>query len=266
MLKFILPLLAYLSGLGFFGLLLAWFLGSSLDRFFALGLGAINPLGNEKRQTIFMETVFLLKGKLAKADGHISQDEVNHVEQFMTQLGMTAEHRKKAINLFKKGSAADFSIDPALDEFLAVCGHTNNLKQLLLVFLIAMALADGVVDQSEDSLLRTVAGRLGFSGADYERLIAMVKGQSHFAGGGFHGGAGSTASALDLEDAYSALGVSANSTDQEVKRAYRKLMSQYHPDKLMGQGVPEDMIKVATEKTQEVQLAYDIIKKHRDKN
>jgi DnaJ like chaperone protein len=47
--------------------------------------------------------------------------------------------------------------------------------------------------------------------------------------------------------------VSKESSEQEVKRAYRKLMSQYHPDKLMGQGVPEDMIAVATAQTQEVQ-------------
>lgn len=258
MLKFILPLLAFFFGFGFFGILVAWFLGSSLDRFFSLGLGAMNPLTNVKRQTIFMETVFLLKGKLAKADGHISQDEISHVEQFMAQLGMTVEHRQKAVNLFKKGSTAGFSIDPVLDEFLIVCGHTKNLKQLLLVFLIAMALADGVVDQAEDSLLRTVAERLGFSSIEYERLIAMAKSQSHFAGGG-----GSATTASDLDDAYSALGVSAESTDHEIKRAYRKLMSQYHPDKLMGQGVPEDMIQVATEKTQEVQSAYDLIKKYR---
>tara|TARA_R110001592_G_scaffold363170_1_gene680912 strand:+ start:10425 stop:11135 length:711 start_codon:yes stop_codon:yes gene_type:complete len=236
-------------------------LGTSLDRFFSLGLGAINPLTKEKRQTIFMETIFLLKGKLAKADGHISQDEIRHVEQFMAQLGMTFKHRKKAVNLFKKSSTAGFSIELVLDEFLIVCGHTNNLKQLLLVFLIAMALADGVVDQAEDSLLRTIAARLGFSSIEYERLIVMVKSQSHFAGGG-----GSATTASDLDGAYSALGMRAQSTDHEIKRAYRKLMSQYHPDKLMGQGVPEDMIQVATEKTQEVQSAYDLIKKHWSRN
>ena len=87
----------------------------------------------------------------------------------------------------------------------------------------------------------------------------MVLNQAHFAGG-------QSTSASALEDAYKALGVSKDSTDQEIKRAYRKLMSQYHPDKLMGQGVPEEMIAVATEQAQEVQTAYDLIKKHRDQN
>ena len=60
--------------------------------------------------------------------------------------------------------------------------------------------------------------------------------------------------------------MTADQSDQEIKRAYRKLMSQYHPDKLIGQGVPEDMVKVATEQAKEIQVAYDLIKKHRDKS
>jgi DnaJ like chaperone protein len=80
----------------------------------------------------------------------------------------------------------------------------------------------------------------------------MVLNQSHFA-------SGQTPTASRLDDAYKALGVSKESSDQEIKRAYRKLMSQYHPDKLIGQGVPEDMIAVATEQAKEVQVAYDLI-------
>ena len=66
-----------------------------------------------------------------------------------------------------------------------------------------------------------------------------------------------------LDDAYKALGVTKESTDAEIKRAWSKLMSQYHPDKLMGQGVSEDMIAMATEQAKEIQVAYDLIKKSR---
>jgi len=86
----------------------------------------------------------------------------------------------------------------------------------------------------------------------------MVLNQSHFGGG-------QPTSASSLDDAYKALGVPKESTDQEVKKAYRKLISQYHPDKLIGQGLPEDMIAVATEQAKEVQLAYDLIMKSRGK-
>jgi DnaJ like chaperone protein len=171
-------------------------------------------------------------------------------------LGMSAEHRQQSIALFKKGAAADFDIKPTLNEFMKVCGHTNSLKQMLLVYLIVMALADGTLDQAEENLLKEIALHLGYNETLFKQIIAMVINQTHFA-------EGQASSAGSLEDAYKALGVTKENTDQEIKRAYRKLMSQYHPDKLMGQGVPEDMIKMATTQAQEVQIAYDLIKKNR---
>jgi DnaJ like chaperone protein len=139
---------------------------------------------------------------------------------------------------------------------MAVCGHTHSLKQMLLIYLIVMALSDGRVDPAEERLLIDIARHLGYDQAAFKRMLDMVLNQSHFAGD-------QATSATALDDAYKALGVSKESSDQEVKRAYRKLMSQYHPDKLMGQGVPEDMIAVATEQAQEVQVAYDLITKSR---
>jgi DnaJ like chaperone protein len=84
----------------------------------------------------------------------------------------------------------------------------------------------------------------------------MVLNQSHFGGA-------QVDPAVALDDAYKALGMSKDSTDAEVKRAYRKLISQYHPDKLIGQGMPEDMIAMATEQAKEIQVAYDLVKKSR---
>jgi DnaJ like chaperone protein len=124
-----------------------------------------------------------------------------------------------------------------------------------------MALADGRIDDSEHRLLLEIAQQLRFSQTEFEQLLKMVLGQTQFGGSGRQTSQRSSASALS--DAYQALGVQASDTDQQIKRAYRKLMSQHHPDKLMGQGVPEDMIQVATEKAKEIQLAYDLIKQHR---
>lgn len=241
---------------GFFGALAAFFLGSMLDRSIAYGVGGVNPLSRAHRESVFLGTVFVLMGKIAKADGHISQNEISHVEQLFQKLGMTAEHRQHSIALFKTGAAAEFDIKPTLNEFMKVCGHTNNLKQMLLVYLIVMALADGTLDIAEEKLLKEIAVYLGYSEELFKQIIAMVINQTHFAGG-------QASSANSLDDAYKALGVSKENTDQEIKRAYRKLMSQYHPDKLIGQGVPEDMIAMATTQSQEVQVAYDLIKKSR---
>ncbi len=255
-------LLGALVGLyafGFLGIFIGYFIGSFIDRFRALGPGGMNPFNTAKRQSVFLETVFILMGKLAKADGRVSETEIFHVEQFMQKLGMTSDHRLKAIALFKQGASPDFDIHPKIDEFIAICGYSSNLKQMLLVYLIIMGISDGHLNAAEEALLRVIAGRLGYHPAAFSQLLDMVSNQTHFAGG-------RSTSASALDDAYKALGVSKDNTDQEIKHAYRKLMSQYHPDKLMGQGVPEEMIAVATEQAKEVQTAYDLIKKYREQN
>lgn len=241
---------------GFFGAIAAFFLGSMVDRSISYGIGGVNPLSRAHRESVFLGTVFTLMGKIAKADGRVSEAEIAHVEQMFQKLGMPPQHRQQAIALFKKGSATDFDIRPTLNEFMTVCGHTANLKQMLLVYLIVMAFADGHLDSSEEFLLKDIALYLGYSQEMFQRIMAMVINQTYFS-------AGKASSASDLDDAYKALGVTNESSDQEIKRAYRKLMSQYHPDKLMGQGMPEDMIAMATAQAQEVQIAYDLIKKNR---
>lgn len=237
---------------GFFGAFIGYFLGSFIDRYKAYGIGGVNPLSQSKRQSVFLETVFISMGKLAKADSHISQDEIDHVEQFIQKLGMSNQHRQQAIALFKQGADANFDLEPSLKKFIAICGNTNNLKQMLLVYLIVMALSDGHIHSAEEIMLKDVARHFGYDQAAFKQILDMVLNQSHFA-------SGQTPTASRLDDAYKALGVSKESSDHEIKRAYRKLMSQYHPDKLMGQGVPEDMISVATEQAKEVQVAYDLI-------
>ena len=256
----LLKFIGFIAGYYFFGLfgaLLGLFVGSFFDRMKAYGLGAMNPLQNALRQGVFLETVFIFMGKLAKADGVVSRDEIDHVEQFMQKLGMTAEHRQQAINWFKQGAAPEFDIGPTCQRFMAVCGNTKNLKQVLMVYLIVMALADGHFHPAEQALLGDIAAHLGYDKAEFRLLLDMVLNQSHFGAG--------QANAVDaLDEAYKALGVTRDSSDAEVKRAYRKLMSQYHPDKLIGQGMPADMIAMATEQAKEIQLAHDLIRKSRD--
>ncbi|NRA42191.1 MAG: co-chaperone DjlA [Pseudomonadales bacterium] len=243
------------SALGIIGAAIGFFIGSMIDRSSQLGIGAVNPLSAKSRQQSFLKTAFQLMGRLAKADGHISQQEIDGVEALMTQMGMQADHRQQAIAYFKQGSAADFNVDQCLAEFKQHCGQTKSLNQALLSYLIVLAMADGVLDQAEQALLIHVAQQLGFSQQEFNQLMAMIGAQNQFAG--------DNAQQAPIEQAYAALGVSENATDKEVKRAYRKLISKYHPDKLMGQGLPEDMIKEATERSQEIRTAYERIQQHR---
>jgi len=242
---------------GWWGVLLGLFVGSFVDRARIYGSGGVNPMQNALRQAVFLETVFVSMGKLAKADGRVSEEEVAHVEQFMQKLNMTPAHREQAIRLFKQGADSEFDIYPTYQRFLSVCGRTKNLREVLLAYLIVMALADGNFHPAEEALLAEIAGYLGYGPEAFKQMMEMVLNQSHFGGK-------KIATAAALDDAYKALGVTKDSSDAEIKRAYRKLMSQYHPDKLMGQGLPEDMIAMATEQAKEIQLAYDLIKKSRN--
>jgi DnaJ like chaperone protein len=240
---------------GFFGAILGFFIGSVIDRARAYGTGGINPLQNALRQTVFLETLFILMGRIAKADGRVTEAEIAHAEALMGKLGMTPEHRTQAIALFKRGVDPATNIELAFSRFMSVCGQTKSLKDVLLAYLITQAVADGHLHPSEETVLADIATRLGYDQASFKHLLDMVLNQTHFAGGP------PTEHALD--DAYKALGVTKENTDQEIKRAYRKLISQYHPDKLIGQGLPEDMIAMATEKAKEIQLAHDLIQKSR---
>lgn len=271
---FLKPITAVI-GLLYFGLpgaILGWIAGSLLSALLTDGPRALLPGGRreirEQRQAVFLKTLFLLMGWLAKADSKVSQSEIDHIEQFMAQMDMTAEHRKQAIVYFQDGVKADFHIEETLAKFLDICGKSLQMKHLLLVYLAGVALADGQLHQAENELLARISAKLGYSQQAFDRLMAMIQGQNRFEGASgyqYQRGAGSKprGATNTLEDAYQALGVSASDSDKEIKRAYRKLISQYHPDKLIGQGVPEDMIKKATERSKEIHSAYDLIEKHR---
>ncbi len=214
-------------------------------------------------QETFFNATFTLIGYLAKADGRVSQEEIDQTQQLMDKMGLTADHKREAIRLFKIGSAPDFDPSKILEEFRNICGRRHQLKQMLIVYLVNTALADGEFDPKEESALRRIADGLAFSHIAFEQLLKMIRAQGSFSGSSQQYSNYQSNQTHELDDAYTALGVNKNDSDASIKKAYRKLMSEYHPDKLMGQGVPEDMIKVATERSQEVQAAYDLIKRSR---
>jgi len=258
--------------MAFLGLLVGSFIsfklsGGLIGQLSGFGnVGGITGIKTEK-QSVFFKTAFTLMGALAKADGRVSEQEIDHVEKFMTQLNMSQTHRKQAISHFKEGSKSDFKVEPLLQKFNQITAASPNLKQMLMVYLFRVALADGQLHPKELGLLREIAPQLGYSEQAFEQFMAMLQGQDQFAGGGYHqgrsAGMGGYTSANAIDSAYQAIGVSKDDSDADIKKAYRRLVREYHPDKLMGQGLPEAMIKEATERSQEIQTAYDLIKKSR---
>jgi DnaJ like chaperone protein len=241
------------------GLLVGLALGHWFDRGLQRTLGFSGPEHLARARAAFFETSFLLLGHIAKADGRVSEAEISHVEGIMGQLGIGGTQRDAAIALFKRGTGRDLDVDTALAEFRDACAGHRPLAHSLLVFLISLALADGHVESGERNALERVALLLGYSQSAFEQLLRMVEAQAHF----HDYRPGAAPSHNQLDDAYQALGVSAACSDRELKTAYRRLMSQHHPDKLIAQGVPEEMLAVATEKSQEIQAAYELVRKHR---
>ncbi len=250
-----------LLGGGPLGLLIGLFVGHLFDRGFFKALQFASPENIARIRKSFAETLFLLAGHLAKADGRISEAEIAHTEQMFVQMGLTAEQRKEAIAHFHRGAAADFKVEPAVAAFVEATGGQRQLQQTLLFFLISLASVDQSMDASEQAALLRIAELLGMSRASFEQLLRMAQAQGQFHQQG--SGPGATSRPHAVQDAYTALGVERSVSDKDLKRAYRKLMSENHPDKLIAKGVPEDMVKLATERSQEIQAAYELIRKER---
>ena len=124
-----------------------------------------------------------------------------------------------------------------------------------------MALADGELAQPERAALHHIASLLGMPTQTVDRLVAMLVAQSRFHTGGGGGQSMGTPAPRDrLNDAYQALGVSASDSNDVIKKSYRRLMSENHPDKLIAKGVPDEMVKLGTERSQEISTAYEVIK------
>ncbi len=239
-------------GLGVIGAILGVVIGRKFDQ----GFQSNNePFGNsqERMQAAFFTVTFAVMGHVAKADGHVSASEIRHAKQVMGHMSLNEDQRKVAIGLFQEGKKTGFPLEDVLEQFRKECGHQRNLKRMFMEIQIRAALADGRMDAKENEALIFIANRIGFSQAEFETFLGSARGGSEDV---YH-------HASNLEDDYKVLGISSSADDDEVKRAYRRLMSQYHPDKLVAKGLPEEMMKVATEKTAEIRGAYERIRESR---
>jgi DnaJ like chaperone protein len=246
------------------GALLGAVLGHNLDK----GLRGLEgeevlPSGAERErvQTAFFTATFSVMGHLAKADGRVSPDEIALAKAVMTRMDLDAGMRRTAIDLFNQGKRSDFPLDDVLAQFRRECRRRTTLIQMFIEILLQAAYADGRLDPAEDRLLLHICHQLGIPEFLYRRLERMIQAERNFSGSG--GGRAGAPAKPSLEDAYALLNVTADASDAEVKKAYRRLISQHHPDKLVAKGLPDEMMKIATQQTHEIRQAYEIVKQAR---
>ncbi|SDX20831.1 co-chaperone DjlA [Marinobacter mobilis] len=251
----------------FFPMIIGGLLGYQLARFPGLLVGALagvlitQYLRNRLRarltdlQSAFIEPMFSVMGALCKADGVVTRDEIQVAETFFARFRLSEQQQAMAKAAFNRGKSADFDLDAEVARFLRISNGQHLLLQLFLQVQVSAVAADGVVHPQEHAMLVRVARGLGLPEAQVEQLEAMLRG----AHGSGHAGTSRASSGQQLDDAYKVLGVSPSVSDAELKKAYRKLMSENHPDKLAGRGMPESMRELAEEKTREITHAYDIV-------
>jgi DnaJ like chaperone protein len=239
------------------GALMGIAFGHSFDRGMK-GVGSAEWAADQERtQAAFFTATFSVMGYIAKADGRVTREEIQLAEAVMDRLGLNAEMRSSAKKLFSEGKADDFPIDEVMQQFRKEAHRRTTLLQMFLEIQLQAAYADGVMHPAEKEALVAICGHLGIPVALLDRLEEMLR-----AGFG-RSGYGAGASTTTLEDAYHLLGVDKSVSDAELKKSYRRLMSQHHPDKLVAKGLPEEMIQDANEKTQQIKAAYELIRESR---
>jgi len=209
-----------------------------------------HPGDKQRVQAAFFTSVFSVMGYIAKVDGKVSKSEILLAQQVMQQMQLSEAMQKVAKELFNQGKHKDFNLDEVLEQFRIECHRRTHLVRMFFEIQIQATYADGVLDDKEHDALKYIAQKLHFPIHELKNLIQQFSATNN--------------NQLTVSDAYVILGADKSLTDKELKRAYRRLLAQHHPDKLVAKGLPEEMIKLANEKTQEIISAYELIKKHRD--
>lgn len=231
-----------------------FFIGSAVG--FALGsfLRAVARKRLGQVQTGFLDTTFEVMGALCKADGVVSREEIQVAEQIFARLNLSDEQKQAAKAAFNRGKAEDFDLDATVRQFAQSAPPSPLLFHMFLRLQLIAIAADGQVHPAEHEMLVRVARGLGLSEHHVVQLEALLRAAAH----------GATSQRVSqeqqLQDAYAALGVTPEASETEIKRAYRKMIVDNHPDRVAAKGLPESMREIAEERAREINAAYALIK------
>ncbi len=282
----------------------AFFVGIALGAQFDIGLrgdsqkkfSGIDKFAPKKR-TLFIRTFFNIMGHIAKADGRVSPEEIEVAEALMTELKLTTKEKKLAQRSFTDGKNPDFPLASSLQTLYKAFRFNISLREWFVRLQIQVALASDGLSGIVTNLLMATAGQLDIPGSRVSDLIREARIHNAFTTYGNRKKKGnyyqrqkqgnysryenshdekfsshsrqrrarSASPARNaLLEAYIVLGVSAADTTKDITRAYRRLLSQNHPDKVIGQGGSSAERERANKKTIEIRKAYELIKERRN--
>lgn len=207
--------------------------------------GIPNPFTNqEQKQAAFFASVFGMLGKMAKADGVVTPEEIGLVDSFMrNQLKLDPEARRLAVNIFNRAKTDPYPFSQYAQEFNQYFYHDRSMHLLLFDILFQVAAVDGVLHLGEERLLNEAINLLNIPAHHFENYKSQMSPSAN--------------------PAYAVLGIAPEATQVEVKKAYRDKVKEFHPDKIVSKGLPEEFLQFAEEKFKEVNEAYETIQKSR---
>jgi DnaJ like chaperone protein len=182
--------------------------------------------------------------KMARADGKITREEIQAVEQIIARLGYPPTLRTAAIEIFRKAKDDSHTAADYLNQLAAVIRFNPQIAMTFIAALHAVAQADGTIHPNEREILLQA-----------ERAFRLQPGTVNAMLGGDRGN--------NLEEAYKVLGATPGMSDEEIKKIYRQKCIEFHPDKLVSKGLPPEFMEYANDQLAKINEAYEVIKKAR---
>lgn len=206
----------------------------------------------------FVRALFGCMGHLAKTDGRVSEDEIRAARLVMHRLGLSPAQVRRAISWFDDGKLPGFPLVQTVREVRRVSGRGMSRRLLFLRLLLEVVLAKNALSRRERAMIWQICVELDIGRVELAQVEAMIRAQK-----GFKRSPAGDADAARLRNAYEALGVNADSSNSDIKIAYRRLMNQNHPDKISGNNPAPDVMAEAERRTREVRSAYEMLKARR---
>ena len=204
-----------------------------------------------RTQRIFNRTMFVVMGKLAKLDGLVVDGEIQYATTVMQLLDLNGSDRQEAIDNFELGKQMDTDVMPFVSELNSCIKQRSSLGNLFLQVQCRLCFVKGGIRLKEKMLLRDLAEALGFSKAEFLDVCKATHLEADF--NPRHGRS-------FLRNAYHTLQLQPDAEDRDIRRAYLRLMSRYHPDKLVQEkNLSEEAVKSAAEKLTAIRSAYEAV-------